>query len=83
MEAGAYRTDPLSGIVIVGGVRDISSAAEPSAKDGRSTLNRPHQLTRTAIPAAVLSGVGPSIRTSFYKQRIQYQVIGTTTYRDH
>ena len=41
MEAGAYRTDPLSRIVIVGGVRGISGAAEPGAKDRRLMLNRP------------------------------------------
>jgi hypothetical protein len=67
MKAGAYRTDPLSRIVFVGAVRDISGAAEPGAKDGRSTLNRPHPLTRTAIPAAALSRVGRAIRKPFYQ----------------
>ena len=65
MEAGAYQTDPLPRIVIVGGVRDISGAAEPGAKDGRLMLNRRHQLTPTPIPATVLSGVGRA--NSFYQ----------------
>jgi hypothetical protein len=67
MEAGAYQTDPLPRIAIVGGVRDISGAAESGAKDGRLLLNRRHQLTPTPIPAAVLSGVGRANSNSFYQ----------------
>ena len=54
MKADTYQTDSLPRIVILGGVKGLSDAAEPGAKDGKVNVNRPHPSTPN--PAAALSG---------------------------
>jgi len=83
MEARAYRTDRHPRIVIVAGVRGISGAAEPGAKDGRLKSNRPHQLTPTPIPAAVPAGIGWANNNSLYQVARETQAVSTPANRDN
>jgi hypothetical protein len=83
MDAGAYRTDRHPHIVIVAGVRRISGAVEPGAKNGRLMSNRPHQLTPTPIPAAAPSGVGRANSNALYKVTQEPQAVSPPANRDN